>query len=161
MLSYFSRVWLFATPWTVARQASLSLGLSRQEYWSGLTFPPSGDLLDPGIELATLSSPALAGGFFTTSATWEAHNKLIYHILQIIRYIRMRSVSWSSEGRTTTRLKLRSPDTQSGVFSIHHFSRPSYTEDDNTYLFNWTHTLTLLRPWFDQAHQLSKKELQG
>ena len=47
------------------------MGLSRQEYWSGLTFPPSGDLLDPGIELATLSSPALAGGFFTTSATWE------------------------------------------------------------------------------------------
>ena len=50
MLSYFSRVRLCATPWTVARQAPLSLGFSRQEYWSGLPFPPPGDLPDPGIE---------------------------------------------------------------------------------------------------------------
>ena len=55
-------VQLFATPWTVARQAPLSMGFSRQEYWSGLPRPPPGDLSDPGIELA---SPALAGGFFT------------------------------------------------------------------------------------------------
>ena len=54
------------------------MGLSRQEYWSGLTFPPSGDLLDPGIEPATLSSPALAGGFFTTSATWETPHTHIH-----------------------------------------------------------------------------------
>ena len=53
----------FATPWTIARQASLSMGFSRQEYWSGLPFPPLGDLSDPGIEL---ESSALAGGFFTT-----------------------------------------------------------------------------------------------
>ena len=45
-----------------------------QEYWSGLPFPPSGDLPDPGIEIPSLTSPALAGGFFTTSATWEAQN---------------------------------------------------------------------------------------
>ena len=49
------------TPWTVARQASLSMGFSRQEYWSGLPFPSPGDLPDPGIKL---TSPALAGGFF-------------------------------------------------------------------------------------------------
>ena len=53
----------FATPWTVAHQASLLMGFSRQEYWSGLPFPPPGDLPDPGIKLA---SPALAGGFFAT-----------------------------------------------------------------------------------------------
>ena len=52
-----------ATPGTVARQAPLSMGFSRQEYWSGLPFPSPGDLSDPGIEPA---SPALAGGFFTT-----------------------------------------------------------------------------------------------
>ena len=46
-----SRVWLFATPWTIARQAPLSMGFSRQEYWSGLPFPSPGDLPDPGIEL--------------------------------------------------------------------------------------------------------------
>ena len=51
------------SPWTVAHQASLSMGLSRQEYWSGLPFPPPGDLPDPGIEPM---SPALAGRFFTT-----------------------------------------------------------------------------------------------
>ena len=44
---------------------------SRQEYWSGLSCPPPGDLPDPGIEPSSLMSPALAGGFFTTSATWE------------------------------------------------------------------------------------------
>ena len=58
-----SRVRLFATPWTVAHQAPLSMGFPRQEYWSGLRFPPPGDLPNPGIEPA---SPALAGRFFTT-----------------------------------------------------------------------------------------------
>ena len=52
-----------------AHQALLSMEFSRQEYWSGLPFPPSRDLPDPGIKPA---SPALAGGFFTTIATWEA-----------------------------------------------------------------------------------------
>ena len=45
-----SRVRLFANPWTVAYQAPLSMGFSRQEYWSGLPFPSPGDLPDPGIE---------------------------------------------------------------------------------------------------------------
>ena len=63
-----SRVRLFATPWTVACQAPLSIGFSRQEYWNGLPFPSPGDLPDPGIELESLRSLALAGGFFTTSA---------------------------------------------------------------------------------------------
>jgi len=48
------------------------MGFSRQEYWSGLLCPPPGDLPDPGIELLSLMSPALAGGFITTSTTWEA-----------------------------------------------------------------------------------------
>ena len=66
-----SRVRLFATPWTVALQAPLSMGFSKQEYWSGLPFPSPGDLPDPGTEPLSLVSPALAGGFFTTSAIWE------------------------------------------------------------------------------------------
>ena len=60
-----SRVWLFATPRTVAYQASLSIGFSRQEYWTGLLFPFPGDLLDPGIKSIPLVSPALTGRFFT------------------------------------------------------------------------------------------------
>ena len=61
-----------ATPWTVARQAPLFVGFSRQEYWSGLPCPPSGDFPDPGIKPASLASLELTGGFFTTRATWEA-----------------------------------------------------------------------------------------
>ena len=63
---------LFATLWTVALQVPVSMGFSKQEYWSGLPFPPPGDLPDPGIEPMSLTSPALEGRFFTTSATWEA-----------------------------------------------------------------------------------------
>ena len=56
-------VQLFATLWTVAHQATLSMGFSRQEYWSGLPFPSPGDLLDPGIEPR---SPALQAGILTS-----------------------------------------------------------------------------------------------
>ena len=65
----FSHVWFFVTPWTVAQQAPLSMVFSRQEHWSGLPWPPPGELPDPGIEPM---SPALPGRFFTTSTTWEA-----------------------------------------------------------------------------------------
>ena len=67
------------TLWTVACQAPLSVGFFRQEYWSGLPRPPPGALPTPGMEPKSLShmSPALAGGFFTTSATWEAPSKAI------------------------------------------------------------------------------------
>ena len=68
LLSCFSCVWLSATPWTVAPQAPLSMGFSRQELWSGLPCPLPGNLPDPGIEPTSLKSPALAGGCFITSA---------------------------------------------------------------------------------------------
>ena len=62
----------FATPWITAHQALLSIGFSRQEYCSGLSFPSPGDLPNPGIEPAPLAtSPALAGRFFTT----KPHNQ--------------------------------------------------------------------------------------
>ena len=73
MLSRFSHVQLSVTLWTVACQAPLSMGFSRQEYWSGLPCPPPGDLLDPGIKPMSSMCLVLAGKFFTTSATWEAH----------------------------------------------------------------------------------------
>ena len=61
-----SRVQLLVTPWTVARQAPLSMRVPRQEYWSGLPFPSPGDLPEPGIKPESPISPALAGVFFTT-----------------------------------------------------------------------------------------------
>ena len=77
MLSHFSCALLFATPWIVASQAPLSMGFSRQEYWSRLPRPPPGDLPNPGIKPTPLTSPALAGMFLITSATWEAHTNYI------------------------------------------------------------------------------------
>ena len=64
--SHFSHIRLSATPWTVACQAPLSMGLSRQEYGSELPCPPPGDLPDAGTESTSLRSPALVGRFFTT-----------------------------------------------------------------------------------------------
>ena len=72
VLNRFSCVQLFVTIWTVARQAPLSMGFSRQEYWSVLPCLPPGDLPDSGIEPTSFTSPALEGRFLTTSTTWEA-----------------------------------------------------------------------------------------
>ena len=60
------------TLWSIASQAPLSMGLSRQESWSRFPCPPPGDRAHPGTEREFLTSPALAGGFFTPGATWEA-----------------------------------------------------------------------------------------
>ena len=70
-----------ATPWIVVYWALLSMGFSRQEYWSGLPYPPPKDLPDPGIKPVSFASPALAGGFFTTSATWEAHIAITFLLI--------------------------------------------------------------------------------
>ena len=76
MLNRFSCVQLFETLWTVAHQAPLPMGFSRQEYWSGLPFLPQWDLRNPGIEPTSPVSLALAVVLFTTSAaTWEAQKK--------------------------------------------------------------------------------------
>ena len=62
-------------PMDCSLQAPLSMGFSRQEYWSGLPFPSPGDLPDPGIEPGSPTSPTLAGGFFSSSATWVPGRK--------------------------------------------------------------------------------------
>ena len=72
MVSHFTAVQLFATLWIMACQFLLSVGFSRQEHWSGLPCPPPGNLPNPGMELISLTLPALTGRFLTRSATWEA-----------------------------------------------------------------------------------------
>ena len=79
VLSRFSCVQPFVTLWTRACQAICPWGFSRREYRSGLQCPPAGELLEPGIEPATLRSPALAGGFLTTNATWEAPSLITHY----------------------------------------------------------------------------------
>ena len=71
VLSHFSHVWLFATVWATAHQASLSMGFSRQESWSGLPCPSPGDLPNLGIEPVSLRSPALAGKFLLLAPPGE------------------------------------------------------------------------------------------
>ena len=66
-----SCVQLFESQWSLACQAPLPMEFSRQEYWSGLPFPSPGDPPDARMEPMSPVSPAFAGGFFTTSATWE------------------------------------------------------------------------------------------
>ena len=68
-----SHVRLLVTPWTVACQAPLSMGFPRDAYWSGLSFPPPGDLPDPGVEPVSRAALALAGGFFATEPPGKPH----------------------------------------------------------------------------------------
>ena len=77
------------TPWTVTLWAPLSMGFFRQGYWSGLPCPPPGNLPDLGIKPTSLMSPALAGGFFTVSSTWEAllHSYQHYMKLQLFHVL--------------------------------------------------------------------------
>ena len=80
MLGRFSHISLFATLWTVAHQAPLSMEFPGQEYWSGLPCLPARDLPNPWIEPKSLIGPALVGGLFTASASREApeYNTLIF-----------------------------------------------------------------------------------
>ena len=89
MLRRFSSVRLFVTPWMVAHQVPLSMGISRQQHWSGLPCPPPGDLLDPGIEPASLMSTALAGRFFTASTMGSS-----CFIANAFEYLPVLSLHW-------------------------------------------------------------------
>ena len=84
-----SHVWIFGTLWTIARQTPLSMGFSRQEYWSGLPCPPPGDLPHPGIKP---ESPALAGRFFITEPPSKPLSlvlriKLLYQVLLLLTHL--------------------------------------------------------------------------
>ena len=114
------------TLWTVVLHAPQSMGFSRQEYWSGLPYPPSGDLPDLGIKPASLISPALAGRFSTTSTTWEAHHhwslvneKPEKHLEG--KFLR-KEVGWGAQflpgrhvGRSAQRTELTMPEGQGGT----------------------------------------------
>ena len=67
----FSCFWVFVAPSIIDHQAPLPLKIFRQKYWSGVPFPNPVDLPYPGVKLSSLACPALAGGFFTISTTWE------------------------------------------------------------------------------------------
>ena len=89
MLSCFSHGWL-CNCMDCSLTGSSAHGISRQEYWSGSPCPSPGDLPGPGTEPISRTSPALAGGFFTTNAIWEAHIKkytCLKYTVQLLWYI--------------------------------------------------------------------------
>ena len=95
----FNRVRLFATPWTVAHQAPPSLGVSRQEYWSGLPFPSLGDLPDPGIDPR---SPALQAVTLTSEPPWKPMGT---QIITIYRELSINEKSWKTSRKDFLQLK--------------------------------------------------------
>ena len=87
------------TLWIVTFQAPLSMGFSRQEYWSGLPYPQGGDLPNPGIQPMYLMSPVLTDGFFTTGATWEAHLQVYsvqFSSVQSLSHVRLFVTPWTA-----------------------------------------------------------------
>ena len=83
--NYFSNIQLFATHWTADRQSPLSMEISRQEYWCGLLVLPSRVSSDPGMEPASLTSPALAISLFTTSTTWGTSLERMQSVSQSVQ----------------------------------------------------------------------------
>ena len=79
---HFSYAWLFVTLWTVACQAPLSMGFSKQEYWSGLPYPPPGDLPDLGMEPATPASPALQADSFPTEPPGKPYKEYMRVLIE-------------------------------------------------------------------------------
>ena len=94
------------TPWAVALQAPLSMRFPRQGYWSALPFPSPEDLPDPGIEPGSLMFSALAGGFFTTSATWEAQ---LITLININRLYKLHFIDEETKFHGGCKLKVAQP----------------------------------------------------
>ena len=92
------------TPWTVAHQVPLSLGFSRQEYWSDLPCPPPRDLPNPGIEPVSFMSPALAGRFLTPSASWKTPAGPVLHFTD--QETKPSTVQGSSSGQMRSRFQV-------------------------------------------------------
>ena len=92
MLSRFSHVWLFVTPCTVARQAPLSMGLSRQEYWSELPCPPPGDLLLPRDQTHVYCSSFIAGRFFTAEPPGKPHTGIQHFAKHLRLFIQEKNI---------------------------------------------------------------------
>ena len=102
----------------------MSMGFSWEEYWSGLPWPSPGDLSKPGIEPMSLMSPALAGGFFTTSTIWEAPFTIQFSSVQSLSRVRLFATPWitahqASLSNTNVRSSLRFTSIESVMPSSH------------------------------------------
>ena len=150
-----SHVWFFAAPWTVVHQTPLSMEFSKQDYWNGFPFPTPKDLPDSQIKR---ESPGLAGGFLTTSATWEAifpsvyENPLQYSCLE--KPHRQRSLrgysprahkeSDTNELLSTAQLQITS---SSNWKEIAYQVTKKTVKNDGPELFKWTLQEIMMLTW--------------
>ena len=118
LLIHFSCVRLFVTPWTVSCQAPLSMGFSRQEYWSGLPCPPPGDLPDPRIEPVSPSAPALQADSLPVLRQMEKYIFNIYNMQMIynLTLLLKNTLGYNSHTITFTQFKC----TINGILYSHH-----------------------------------------
>ena len=154
-----SHVWLFVTPWTVTHQAPLSMGFSRQEYWSGLPFLPPGDLPNPGIEPM---SPALAGRLFTTEPPGNPSLQGSPYKLSFVSIILQPGVQLVTEQSLFT--DCRSLSQIVGPFSHLPRSSPSsWCQLSDSFLIGPWHCLCIWEGFshFMHPHFLSVKQTQG
>ena len=114
-LAVLSRVWLLATPWTVAHQPPLSMEFSRQEYWRRLPFPPPGDLPHLGIEPRP---PALAGGFLTTEPPGKPNDIWLYRQNTVHR-------------KTSLHLIYVYESTRKNLWQCLHFKNPRFSQTES------------------------------
>ena len=127
MLSQVSHVQLYATLSSIAHQAPLSMGFSRQECWSGQPFPSPGDIPNPEIKPTSLTTPTLARGFFTTSATWKPIYNIIY-IIYIYIYITVLAHIQSANSVTQSCPTLCDPMNRSTPGLPVHHQLPEFTQ---------------------------------
>ena len=141
VLSNFTRFQLFAHPWTIACQVSLFTGFSRQEYWNCFLCPPPGDLPDPGIQSATLTSPATAGQYFSISTiSWE---RLIFmNCIIRMQWFLVCFVLWSS----FTSDKIRN---NTEVHSQSFWKKIWVCQYTHTHTHTHTHTILIFSSFFN------------
>ena len=138
LLSRFSHVWLFATPWIAAHEGPLSMGFSKQEYWSGLPCPPPGDPPSAGFKPVSLTAPALAGGvgggrcIFTAKATWEAHFYVSVQFSSVAQ-----SCPTFLEFHGIPSVPGDSPSMNTGVGCHAHLQGILLTQGSNSHLLHW------------------------
>ena len=127
MTNYFSNIQLFATHWTADRQSPLSMEFSRQEYWCGFLVLPSRVSSDPGMEPASLTSPALARSLFTTSTTWGTSLERMQSVSQFSRSVISNSLRPQEPHHTRPPYPSPTPEsTQTHVYPVGDVIQPSH-----------------------------------
>ena len=151
VLSHFSHVQFCVAPWTAACQATLSMGFSRQEYWSGLPLPSPGNLPNPGIKSTSLKSNGLVGVFFTTS-----NNSDQFSSVQLLSHIPFFVTPRTAAGQASLSITNFQGFTQTHVHWVGDANQPSCPlSSPSPPAFNIFQYQGLFK-WVSSSHQVAK-----